>query len=214
MTDKTVKIKKNKSIKAWVHQHVNDIYVNQAQKVGYRSRAAYKLLEIDEQENVFHNVLTVVDLGCAPGSWSQVSLQKVGDKGRVVGVDLLDMQPLANLNFIQGDFTEQITLDKLLLGIEHRKVDLVISDMAPNLSGIKGVDQARGAYLIELVLDFAKGYLKTNGHCIIKVFHGSEFDNLVKLARTLFTQVLIRKPDASRSKSSETYLLCKFKKQL
>ena len=134
MTDKTVKIKKNKSIKAWVHQHVNDIYVNQAQKVGYRSRAAYKLLEIDEQENVFHNVLTVVDLGCAPGSWSQVSLQKVGDKGRVVGVDLLDMQPLANLNFIQGDFTEQITLDKLLLSIEHRKVDLVISDMAPNLS--------------------------------------------------------------------------------
>lgn len=214
MNDKPEKARKNKSIKAWVHQHINDSYVNQAQKAGYRSRAAYKLLEIDAQENIFHNAVTVVDLGCAPGSWSQVSLQKVGDHGRVIGVDLLEVQPLANLNFIQGDFTDQLTLDKLLTSIEHRKVDLVISDMAPNLSGVKGVDQARGAYLIELVLDFAKGYLKTNGHCVMKVFHGSEFDSLVKLARTMFTQVIIRKPEASRSKSSETYLLCKFKKQL
>lgn len=212
MSEKLEKVRKNKSIKAWVHQHINDSYVNQAQKAGYRSRAAYKLLEIDAQDNIFHNAVTVVDLGCAPGSWSQVSLHKVGGNGRVIGVDLLGMQPLANLNFIQGDFTEQATLDKLLVSIEHRKVDLVISDMAPNLSGVKGVDQARGAYLIELVLDFAKGYLKTNGHCVMKVFHGSEFDNLVKLARTMFTQVIIRKPEASRSKSSETYLLCKFKK--
>lgn len=214
MSEKPEKARKNKSIKAWVHQHINDSYVNQAQKAGYRSRAAYKLLEIDAQENIFHNAATVVDLGCAPGSWSQVSLHKVGDKGRVVGVDLLEMQPLANLKFIQGDFTDQLTLDKLLESIEHRKVDLVISDMSPNLSGVKGVDQARGAHLIELVLDFAKGYLKTNGHCVMKVFHGSEFDNLVKLARTMFTQVIIRKPEASRSKSSETYLLCKFKKQV
>lgn len=214
MSEKPEKARKNKSIKAWVHQHINDSYVNQAQKAGYRSRAAYKLLEIDAQEGIFHNVATVVDLGCAPGSWSQVSLHKVGDKGRVVGVDLLEMQPLANLKFIQGDFTDQLTLGKLLESIEHRKVDLVISDMSPNLSGVKGVDQARGAHLIELVLDFANGYLKTNGHCVMKVFHGSEFDNLVKLARTMFTQVIIRKPEASRSKSSETYLLCKFKKQV
>lgn len=214
LENKPEKVRKNKSIKSWVHQHINDSYVNQAQKAGYRSRAAYKLLEIDTQENVFRNAVTVVDLGCAPGSWSQVSLDKVGDKGRVVGVDLLEMQPLANLNFIQGDFTDQVTLDKLLESIEHCKVDLVISDMSPNLSGVKGVDQARGAYLIELVLDFAKGYLKTNGHCVMKVFHGSEFDNLVKLARSMFTQVIIRKPEASRSKSSETYLLCKFKKQV
>ncbi len=208
------KIKKNKLSKSWVHEHINDLYVNQAQKSGYRSRAAFKLLEIDAQEKLFNNVKTVVDLGCAPGSWSQVAIQQVGDVGRVVGVDLLDITPLHKLNFIQGDFTSQETLDHLLHAINHREVDLVISDMAPNLSGIKQVDQARGAHLVELVLDFARDYLKVGGHCLIKVFHGYEFDNLVKSAREIFTKVIIRKPDASKSKSSETYLLCKDKKQL
>lgn len=208
------KIKKNKSSKSWVHEHINDAYVNQAQKSGYRSRAAFKLLEIDAQENLFHGVNNVVDLGCAPGSWSQVAVQRVGETGRVIGVDLLEMHPLHGLNFIQGDFTEQATLDNLLQVINHKKVDLVISDMAPNLSGVKQVDQSRGAYLVELVLEFAKDHLKVGGDCLIKVFHGYEFDSLVKSAREIFTKVIIRKPDASKSKSSETYLLCKNKKQL
>jgi 23S rRNA (uridine2552-2'-O)-methyltransferase len=191
---------------------VNDTYVNQAQKDGYRSRAAYKLLEIDKEDGIFHNVKVVVDLGCAPGSWSQVALNKVGLSGKVIGVDLLEIDPISRLNFIHGDFTEQTTLDKLLQAIDNKEVDLVISDMAPNLSGIKNVDQARSAYLVELALDFSRGYLKAGGHCLIKVFQGSEFDELVKLARNLFTQVLIRKPEASRSKSKEVYLLCKSKK--
>jgi 23S rRNA (uridine2552-2'-O)-methyltransferase len=206
------KVRKNKSIKAWVTQHVNDSYVNQAQKDGFRSRAAYKLIELDEQDRIFNGVNIVVDLGCAPGSWSQIALAKIPANGIVIGVDLLEIQPLSGLKFIHGDFTEQTTLDALLETINQRQVDLVISDMAPNLSGIKQVDQSREVYLVELVFDFAKDHLKVGGHCLIKVFHGYEFDNLVKQARKLFTQVVIRKPSASRSKSSETYLLCKGKK--
>lgn len=208
------KKKKNRFVKAWIHEHINDAYVNQAQKSGFRSRAAYKLLEIDEQDNIFHNVKTIVDLGCAPGSWAQVALDKVGSNGKVVGVDLLEIQPLHRLEFIQGDFTADNTLHKLLQAINYNKVDLIISDMAPNLSGIKDVDQAKIAYLVELVLDFAKDYLKPGGNCLIKVFHGGEFANLVKHARELFTQVLTRKPGASKSKSSEIYLLCKHKRTI
>lgn len=208
------KPKKNKLVKAWVHQHVNDTYVNQAQKDGYRSRAAYKLLEVDKQDALFAGVKIVIDLGCAPGSWSQVALERVGHSGKVVGVDLLEIEPLARLNFIQGDFTEEETLNRLLDSINNNPVDLVISDMAPNLSGIKNVDQARSAHLVELVLDFSRDYLKTGGHCLIKIFQGSEFEHLVSEARKLFTQVIIRKPDASRSKSKEIYLLCKSKKAI
>lgn len=208
------KTKKNKVIKAWVHQHVNDTYVNQAQKDGYRSRAAYKLLEIDHDDNLFNKAKIVVDLGCAPGSWSQVAIGKVGVNGKVIGVDLLEIDPIPRLNFIHGDFTEQETLNQLLIAIDNKEVDLVISDMAPNLSGIKNVDQARSAYLVELVLDFASNYLKVGGNCLIKVFQGSEFEELVKSARNVFTQVIIRKPEASRSKSKEVYLLCKSKKPM
>lgn len=207
----TSKIKKNKSIKAWLHQHVNDAYVNQAQKDGYRSRAAYKLLAIAEQDNLFQGVRTVVDLGCAPGSWSQVSLAKVA---RVIGVDLLPIAALARLQFIQGDFTTEATLKQLLELIGSQPVDLLLSDMSPNLSGIKDVDQARSAYLTELVLDFAREHLRAEGNCLIKAFHGGEFDQLVQQARKLFTQVVIRKPLASRSGSSEIYLLCKRKKTM
>jgi 23S rRNA (uridine2552-2'-O)-methyltransferase len=132
----------------------------------------------------------------------------------VIGVDLLPIEPINNLNFIQGDFTESTTLDELIQALNGKEVDLVLSDMAPNLSGIKSVDQARAAYLVELVLDFAAKYLKAGGHCLIKVFHGSEFTALVNAARELFAQVIIRKPEASRSKSSETYLLCKNKKHI
>lgn len=214
MTEKVDKVKKNKSIKAWVHRHLNDIYVKDAQRDGFRSRAAYKLLDIDKQDKIFAGVKRVVDLGCAPGSWSQVALQMVGEQGKVVGVDLLEIHPIYKLNFIQGDFTEQQTLDALIAAIEDKHVDLVISDMSHNLSGIKNVDQARGAYLVELVLEFSKDYLKTGGNCLIKVFQGAEFESLVKMAREIFTQVLIRKPESSRSSSSETYLLCKNKKHL
>ena len=208
----TEKVKKNKTIRAWVTQHINDHYVNQAQVDGYRSRAAYKLLEIEEHDKIFHNAQTIVDLGSAPGSWSQVAITKVGKKGLVIGVDLLEMAPIPRVEFIHGDFTTAATLDKLLALINHQPVDLIISDMSPNISGVKVVDQARSAYLSELVFDFAVQYLKPNGHCLIKVFHGEEFEQLVKQARKLFTQVAVRKPLASRSKSSELYLLCKNKK--
>lgn len=206
------KVRKNKSIKAWVHQHINDSYVNQAQKDGFRSRAAYKLLEIEAHDKIFHNVKTIVDLGCAPGSWSQVALNLVGPQGIVIGVDLLEIESLHRLNFIHGDFTENATLDAVLSTLNGHEADLVISDMSPNLSGIKDVDQARSAYLVEIVLDFAKKHLKANGNTLIKVFYGSEFDNLLKVAREIFTQVIIKKPEASRKKSSEVYLLCKHKK--
>ena len=204
--------KKNKSVRAWVNQHVTDHYVHMAKRDNYRSRAAYKLQEIDEQLSLFKNVKVVVDLGCAPGSWSQYAAARVDAGGKVIGIDLLEMEPIRGLHFIHGDFTSDEILTQLVTALDNSLVDLIISDMAPNLSGIRGVDQARGAYLIELVLDFAREYLKPGGNCIIKIFHGGEFDALIKLARNLFTQVVIYKPQASRSASSETYLLCKNKK--
>ncbi len=203
--------RKNKSDKAWLRTHVTNHYVQMAQKDGYRSRAAYKLMELDELDNLLSAGQIVVDLGCAPGSWSQVALQKVGDAGKVIGVDLLLIEPLYRLEFIHGDFTDNDILNTLIYKLEGKTVDLVISDMSPNLSGVKVVDQARAAYLIELVLDFCDKYLKSGGDCLIKIFHGNEFDNMLKLARSMFERVLIRKPDSSRSRSSETYLLCKHK---
>ncbi len=203
--------KKNKTSKAWINRQLNDVYVNMAQKAGYRSRAAYKLLEIDDEVNLFKNVQVVVDLGCSPGSWSQVACSKVGANSLVIGVDLLEMAQIINHHFIQGDFTNEITLNQLIDSLNGRDVDLIISDMAPNLTGIKGIDQARSAYLVELVLDFAANYLKVDGNCLIKVFQGNEFNNLVKQAKSIFRQVIIKKPKASRSESSETYLLCKNK---
>lgn len=205
------KKKKNKVVKSWVHEHLSDIYVDMAHKTGYRSRAAYKLLELHKENNLFKQGYSVVDLGCAPGSWSQVALELVGENGKVVGLDLLEIMPISNLKFIQGDFTEQSTLDELVSSINAKEVDLVISDMAPNMSGVKVVDQAKSAYLVELVLEFCKDYLRKNGNCLIKVFHGYEFESLVKKAREDFSSVVIRKPDASRGRSSEVYLLCKGK---
>ena len=203
--------KKNKSDKAWLRTHVTNHYVNMAQKDGYRSRAAYKLIELDELDGLLSAGQIVVDLGCAPGSWSQVAIQKVGDTGKVIGVDLLPIDPLHKLEFIHGDFTDNDVLNSLLSKLAKSQADLVISDMSPNLSGVKVVDQTRAAYLIELVLDFCDKHLKVGGDCLIKIFHGSEFDNMLKQARGMFERVLIRKPDSSRSRSSETYLLCKCK---
>ena len=146
------KIKKNKSVRAWVNQHINDHYVHMAKKDGYRSRAAYKLLEIDNEVNLFKNVTTVVDLGCTPGSWSQVAVGRMSQGGQVIGVDLLPLEPIPGVTFIHGDFTDNVVLNQLVAELGGRKVDLIISDMAPNLSGVRSSDQARGAYLIELEL--------------------------------------------------------------
>jgi len=206
------KPRKNKHVKAWMTQHVNDHFVHMAQTNGYRSRAAFKLLEIDQTENLFKNVKTVVDLGCAPGSWSQVAMEQVGSKGRVIGVDLLEIKPLHGLHFIQGDFTTDETLNELVNMLESTYVDLVISDMAPNISGVKNVDQARISYLVELVLDFCSNHLKNGGNCLIKVFNGGEFDSVIKQAREIFGKVAVKKPASSRSNSSETFLFCSNKK--
>ena len=206
-----IKDKKNKVVRAWVYDHIHDPYVRQAQKDGYRSRAAYKLLEADAKYGILSGAKRIVDLGCVPGSWSQVAIKLVGDTGVVVGVDLLPIEHLHKLRFIQGDFTNDETLDSLVDAIGAKMVDVVLSDMAPNLSGVKGVDQARGAYLVELVLDFAANYLKVGGHCLMKAFQGGEFDKLVKMAQSMFLQVVIYKPDSSKSKSSELYLVCKQK---
>ena len=203
--------KKNKIDKSWVHRHANDHYVHQAKSDGYRSRAAYKLLEIDDDYKLLANANCVVDLGSSPGSWSQVLKKRIVSGGFILSVDLLPMAEINGVSFIQGDFTENNILEKILSQLNGRIIDLIISDMAPNISGIKMVDQAKSAYLIELVLDFAKNYLKVGGNCLIKVFNGGEFQRLIALARELFEQVEVQKPSSSRSVSSEVYLLCRSK---
>ena len=203
------KQRKNKTNRAWVNQHITDPYVISATKDNYRSRAAYKLLEIDLEYKIFTRVKTAVDLGCSPGSWSQVLAQKIGPSGKVIGVDILPTDPVNGLEFILGDFTENDVLEKIVKSLDNQLVDLVLSDMAPNLSGIKVVDQARSAYLIELVLDFARNHLKQTGDCVMKVFHGCEFEVILRDARALFSQVIIHKPKSSRDASSEVYLICR-----
>ena len=206
---------KNKLNKSWVNRHVNDHFVHLANKNGYRSRAAYKLLEFEDEYNLFKNVNVVVDLGCAPGSWSQVAikcLKKTSNHSLLIGVDLLNTKPIDGLTFICGDFSSEDIINQLVESLGGHKPDLIISDIAPEFSGVKSVDQVKSAYLVELVLDFAQNYLKIGGNLLVKIFHGSEFENLVKLARSIFTQVLIKKPQASRTESAEIYLLCKSKK--
>ncbi|MBY0379344.1 MAG: RlmE family RNA methyltransferase [Burkholderiales bacterium] len=203
---------KNKTNKAWINRHLTDHYVHLAQRDGYRSRAAYKLIELDDENQLFNNVSRIVDLGCAPGSWLQVAIRRMTNKNAlIIGLDLLEIEPIANLRFIHGDFTDENVHNQLVNALEGYAVDLLISDIAPNLTGIRGVDQARSAYIVELVLEFAQSYLKSGGNALIKVFQGGEFDKLIKLARSIFSQVLIKKPDASRSESAEVYLLCKNK---
>lgn len=204
-------LKKNKTDKSWINRHSNDHYVHLAKSDGYRSRAAYKLLEMDDSYRLLANASCVVDLGSAPGSWSQVARSKMMPNGFMLSVDLLTMQEIRGVNFIQGDFTENNVLEQMITLLDGRTIDLIISDMAPNLSGVKMVDQAKSAYLIELVLDFARNYLKIGGNCLIKIFIGGEFERLIKAARELFEKVEIQKPNSSRSNSSETYLLCKSK---
>lgn len=195
--------------RTWIKQHVKDPYVVQSQRDGYRSRASYKLLEIINKERLIRPAMTVVDLGSAPGGWSQVASRLVGHNGTVVAVDILPMDPIAGVSFIQGDFTEHSVLQQLLDKIENKPVDLVISDMAPNLTGMKAVDQPAVVYLAELAVDLAQQVLKKNGIFIAKLFQGEGFDEFVRNTRTVFNTVALKKPDASRAKSREVYLLAK-----
>ena len=193
--------KKRSSSKAWLKEHRDDPYVQQAQRDGYRSRACYKLLELQERDRLIRPGMTVVDLGSAPGGWSQVSADLVGHKGRVVASDILPMDNLAGVEFIQGDFTEDEVFEQILAAIDEHPVDLVISDMAPNMSGVTAVDQPKSMYLVELALDMARRVLAPGGSFVAKVFHGEGFDELFRDTRDSFDKVLTRKPKASRPRS-------------
>ena len=200
---------RSKTSKAWMREHVNDPYVQKAKAEGYRSRAAYKLLELDKRDRLFAPGQLVVDLGAAPGSWAQVAAAKLGAKGRVVAVDLLPLAPLPGVHFIQGDFREQEVLDALLAALGGSKADLVICDLAPNISGIGVSDQARAMYLAELALEFSRQCLKPGGSLLVKVFQGAGFTEFLADMRKAFEKVASRKPEASRGRSSELYLLGK-----
>lgn len=193
--------------KAWMQEHLKDEYVKRAQKEGYRSRAAYKLIEMDDKDKLIKPGMTIVDLGSAPGSWSQVAQQRLKEKGRIIGLDLLDMHPIPGVEFIQGDFREDSILELLEKKLDNKPVDLVIADMAPNISGVKDADQAGAAYLTELALAFSQQWLKPKGNFLVKVFIGAGFDDIVKSMRLSFDKVVTRKPKASRSRSNEVYLL-------
>ncbi|MEE9929589.1 RlmE family RNA methyltransferase [Microvirgula aerodenitrificans] len=200
---------RSKTSAAWLHEHVNDHWVHQAQKDGYRSRAAYKLLEINEKDKLLRQGMTVADLGSAPGSWSQVAARVVGDHGRIFALDILEMAAIPGVDFIQGDFREDEVLARFEALLDGRPLDLVISDIAPNITGMSATDQARSAYLCELALEFARQHLKPGGHFLVKVFQGSEFNAYLAEMRSSFTQVVSRKPKASRDRSTEIYLLGK-----
>lgn len=200
-------MKRTRTSKAWMQEHVSDEFVKRAQKEGYRARAAYKLMEIDDKDKLFKPGMIVVDLGSAPGSWSQVATQRLQGKGRVIALDLLEMQGMPGVEFVQGDFREDSVLAQLEAMLDGKQVDLVISDMAPNISGISVVDQAGMAHLAELTLEFSAQWLKPGGSMLVKLFAGSGFDDIVRNARQQFDQVVMRKPKASRDRSSEVYLL-------
>ncbi len=203
---------RSKSSGQWLKEHFSDEFVQKSWQDGYRSRAVYKLIEINEKDRLFKPGQVVVDLGAAPGGWSQYVLEKVGKKGKVIGLDLLPVEGIEGLDFIQGDFSEDSVLETLQDKIsDYPGIDLVISDIAPNTSGIKAADQAKSMYLVELCYDFALTHLKPGGVFLCKVFQGRGFDELLASARKEFKTVVIRKPKASRARSIETYLLAKGK---
>ncbi|MBD3613094.1 RlmE family RNA methyltransferase [Kingella kingae] len=205
-------VQRSKSSPAWMHEHVNDPYVQRAQKDGYRARAAYKLLEINEKDKLIKNGTVLADLGSAPGSWSQIAAKLVGKEGKVFALDILPMDALDGVDFIQGDFREESVLAQFENLLGNRSLDLVICDMAPNMSGSAVMDQARSFYLCELALDFAQNHLKTGGNFLVKVFQGSGYQEYMAAMKTVFATVQTRKPDASRNRSSEIYLLGKNKR--
>ena len=204
---------KNKFNKSWMKNHLGDPYVKLAQKEGYRARAVYKLSEIDDDAGLIKPGQIIVDLGCAPGSWSQYITRKLGAQGSnqvngvVVGLDILPMEPVPGVHFLQGDFREESVLNELETLLKGRKVDLVLSDMAPNLSGIASTDAARVEYLMELALDFAQAHLKPSGSLLVKCFNGSSYNEILKRFRETFISVTPKKPKASRDYSSEIFLL-------
>ena len=199
---------KSKSSKRWLQEHHQDAYVLKAREQGYRSRAVFKLEEIQHKDRIFKPGQFVLDLGAAPGGWSEYAIQAVGNQGRVIALDLLPIEPIAGVDILQGDFTEQQTLDNLLGMIGERKFDLVLSDMAPNLSGMHSVDQPKAVYLAELAFDLARDFLAPGGVFVVKLFQGEGFEDLVAKFRSSFKSVKFRKPDASRSRSSEIYAVC------
>ncbi len=200
---------RSKTSQGWLKEHFNDPYVKMAQKDGYRSRASYKLLEIQEKDRILRPGNTVIDLGAAPGGWSQVTSRVLGDKGRLIASDILEMDSIPDVTFIQGDFTEESVLAQILEAVGDHPVDLVISDMAPNMSGVKMADQARAMYLCELALDLAGQVLRPGGDFLIKIFQGEGFDTYHKQVRTMFEKVQMRKPLSSRDRSREQYLLAR-----
>lgn len=208
------KSSRSKSSSQWLHEHVQDGWVHKAQQDGYRARSAYKLLEINEKDSIFSPGDLVVDLGSAPGSWSQAVARSTNGKSPVLAMDILPMEPIEGVHFIQGDFTVDDTLRQMEEWLAGRLVDAVICDMAPNMSGLAVTDQARSYYLCELALDFCKDHLKTGGDFLVKVFQGEGFDEYRKEMAEVFAKVQARKPKASRDRSSEVYLLGKNKKNL
>lgn len=200
---------RSKSSGRWLDEHVNDPFVKQAQVDGYRSRASYKLLEINKKDRLIHPNMVVMDLGSAPGGWSQVAANLVGHKGRVLASDILPMDTVAGVEFIQGDFTENPVFDQIMEALGDSKVDVVISDMAPNLSGVAVADQAASIYLVELALDLACQVLKPKGSFVAKVFQGEGYDEYLKAVRAVFDKAVVRKPDSSRARSREVYIVGK-----
>ena len=200
---------RSKTSGRWLQEHFDDEYVKKAQKEGYRARAVYKLLEIDEKDRLLKPGMTVVDLGAAPGSWSEVAAQRVGDKGRVIALDILPMDSMSGVTFIQGDFREEGPYNALLEALGESQADLVMSDMAPNISGMKAVDQPRAMYLAELALELARKVLKPGGDLLLKVFTGEGLDAFKQELRQDFDKLVVRKPKASRPRSAEIYLLAR-----
>jgi 23S rRNA (uridine2552-2'-O)-methyltransferase len=200
---------RSKSSNNWLQEHVNDPYVKQAQKDGYRSRASYKLLQLNEKDKLIRPGMLIVDLGSAPGGWSQVAGRLVGEKGRVVATDILPMDPLRNVEFIEGDFTEEAVLQQIIEHLGSSHPDLILCDIAPNITGIDSADQASSMYLVELALDFARQALKPRGDFVAKMFQGAGSDAFLKEIRSSFDKVSVRKPAASRPRSREVYIVAR-----
>ena len=200
---------RSKSSSRWLKEHFDDPFVKMAQKDGYRSRASYKLLEIQEKDRILRPGMTVIDLGSAPGGWSQVTSRVIGDKGTLIASDILPMAAIADVTFIEGDFTEDQVFNQIMDAVGNQPVDLVISDMAPNMSGVRTADQAAAMYLCELALDFASKVLRPGGDFLIKIFHGDGFDDYLRDVRKRFDKVQMRKPASSRDRSREQYLLAR-----
>jgi|SRR5882672_9342267 len=207
-------MKRSKSSSRWLQEHASDPYVKRAHREGWRSRAAFKLEQIQRVEKLIRPGMIIVDLGAAPGGWSQFAARALQGRGEILALDVLAMPHIPGVTFIEGDFQDQAALDRVLVALGERKVDLVMSDMAPNMSGIASVDQPRAMNLAELALDFSTQVLKPGGDLLMKVFQGAGFQELVRGARRQFTTVKLRKPDASRARSAEMYLLARSRRMV